>query len=106
MIGANSPASLRFRDQIEAALQEIQIYRKLCQNIFQLEPTVHIEKEQISAPTYWWDYVNFHNNTQLRDKRSLVSVGGAAVPARKAIAKGTIKDFVFKLSEPILKKFM
>ena len=65
-----------------------------------------IEKEKISAPTYWWDYVNFHNNTQLRDKRSLVSVGGAAVPARKAIAKGTIKDFVFKLSEPILKKLM
>ena len=35
-----------------------------------------------------------------------MSVGGAAVPARKAIAKGTIKDFVFKLSEPILKKMI
>ena len=78
MIGANSPASLRFRDPIEAALEE----------------------------TYWWDYVNFHNNTQLRNKRNLVSVGGAAITAGKAIAKGVIKDFVFKLSEPILKSMI
>ena len=78
MIGANSPASLRFRDPIEAALEE----------------------------TYWWDYVNFHNNTQLRNKRNLVSVGGAAITAGKAIAKGVIKDFVYKLSEPILKSMI
>ena len=34
-----------------------------------------------------------------------MSVEGAAITAGKASAKGTIKDFVFKLSEPILKKW-
>merc|ERR1712105_397209 len=45
-------------------------------------------------------------NTQLRNKRNLLSVGGAAIKVGKAIAKGAIKDFVFKLSEPILKSMI
>ena len=45
-------------------------------------------------------------NTQLRNKRNLLSVGGAAITAGKAIAKGVIKDFVYKLSEPILKSMI
>ena len=108
MIGANSPASLRFRDPIEAALEEIEIDRKNVPKYISVGAYSEqvIEKEQISAQTYWWDYVNFHNNTQLRDKRSLVSVGGAAITVGKAIAKGAIKEFVFKLSEPILKSMI
>merc|ERR1712090_72973 len=95
-------------DPIEAALEEIEIDRKNVPKYISVGAHSEqvIEKEQISAPTYWWDYVNFHNNTQLRDKRSLVSVGGAAITVGKAIAKGAIKEFVLKLSEPILKSMI
>ena len=122
MIGANSPISERFRDPIETALEEITIERKIVPKYIPVganteeeeisAPTnwwddVNVtEKEEISGPRHFWDYVNFYNNTQLRHKRSLVSVGGAAVTAGKAIAKGAIKEFVFKLSEPILKRMI
>ena len=35
-----------------------------------------------------------------------MSIGGAAITAGKAIAKGAIRDFVLKLSEPILKSMI
>ena len=64
MIGGNSPASLRFRDPIEAALEEIEIDRK---NVPKYIP-VGAYSEEIFEKTSSWDYVNFHQNTQLRDK--------------------------------------
>ena len=51
MIGANSPASLRFRDPIEAALEEIEIDRKNVPKYISVGAYSEqvIEKEQISA---------------------------------------------------------
>ena len=63
-----------------------------------------IQKEQKFASACWWDYVNFHNKTQLRDKRSLLSVGGTANTARKTIAKVAIKDLSLILRSRISSK--
>ena len=91
MIGPNLPISEKLRDPIEAAVA-ITLERKIVSKYVPVGD--HTKQEEIFAPIYWWGYVNFNQNTQLRDKRTLLSVGAAAIIAGKEIARGTIKDFV------------